>query len=74
LEIKKFQAIQLPSMNSLLTAKSLGLGNCSAVKGEGKSLIPQECQTIPVEVTAKQTSSDLSQGHTSATTRKPGPL
>jgi len=56
LEIKKFQAIQLASMDPLLTAKSLGLGNCSAVIGEGESLILQECQSVAVEVTTKQTS------------------
>ena len=43
-------------MGLLLTAKSHGLGICSAVIGEGESHIFQEGQKIPVEVTAKQTS------------------
>jgi hypothetical protein len=53
--LQRNQAMILAQTNGLLAGRSLNLGKCSRVSGSGRTLILQQCMTIPVKIEARLT-------------------
>ena len=53
--LQRNQAMILAQTNGLLAARALNLEKCSRVKGNGKSLVLQQCDTVSIKISALQT-------------------
>lgn len=53
--LRRNQAIILSQINGLLAARALNLKTCERLTGEGQVVFLQQCQMVPVEISAKRT-------------------